>query len=255
MRNQAEYSWLSLLLVTAIGGFLYHSQTESIQHLRQPSAAGTHGVQRTVMRTSLRDRLPQASPALAAKSISPSNPANAATTVGEEARGLNRLGVSYLNGTGVKRDLPAAFAFLSLAAEQGDASAMNSLAGMYEKGLGTDADRKKAIELYAKASQAGNQPARDNLQRLGVTRSEAATMIPSRSMSAANAIRAPANGTAEISSPGKSKGIEVARGKCCRAEDYPSPKHPLRTLLSARVGSRLSSLSFPPSQPSRKADL
>lgn len=83
-------------------------------------------------------------------------------------------GVSYLNGTGVKRDLPAAFAFLSLAAEQGDASAMNSLAGMYEKGLGTDADRKKAIELYAKA---------------------------------------------------------------------------------ARVGSRLSSLSFPPSQPSRKADL
>ena len=130
----------------------------------------------------------------------------------EEARGLTRLGVSYLNGTGVKRDLLAAFAFLSLAAEQGDASAMNSLAGMYEKGLGTDADREKAIELYAKASQAGNQPARDNLQRLDVTSSEAATMIPSRSMSAANAIRAPANGTAEISSPGKSKGIEVARG-------------------------------------------
>jgi TPR repeat protein len=45
---------------------------------------------------------------------------------------------------------------------------------MYEMGWGTRADKNKAIELYTKAAQKGNQLARDNLRRLGVAVPETA---------------------------------------------------------------------------------
>jgi len=38
---------------------------------------------------------------------------------------------------------------------------------MYEMGWGTTADKAKAIELYTRAAERGNQLAVDNLRRLG----------------------------------------------------------------------------------------
>src|SRR4051794_37720189 len=84
------------------------------------------------------------------------------TTVPDWARGLNDLGVMYLNGRGVQPDLAAAFAFFSAAAEGGDPLAMNNLGWIYQNGLGLEADQKKAKELYARAAQIFNKLASSN---------------------------------------------------------------------------------------------
>src|SRR5262249_45829926 len=65
--------------------------------------------------------------------------ADGSTTIPEWARGLNDLGVMYLNGRGVKPDLAAAFEFFSAAAAGGDPLALNNLGWIYQNGLGLEA--------------------------------------------------------------------------------------------------------------------
>ena len=54
--------------------------------------------------------------------------------------GTTNLGVMYLNGRGVKRDLAQAFGLFRRAAEQGHAAAQNNLALMYANGQGVTRD-------------------------------------------------------------------------------------------------------------------
>ena len=47
-----------------------------------------------------------------------------------------------------------------------DTMALNSIAALYEKGLGVEKNMAKAIEYYRKSSDQGNEDAKDALQRL-----------------------------------------------------------------------------------------
>ncbi len=157
MSNRVEYSWHLLMLVAAIGAFFFYQRAGGIQDSdQQQSTVAPDDAQQIVMNSSRGDRLTKTSPSIGGN-ISPASPAVAEAIDKEGARGLNELGMRYLNGTNVERDLDAAFSFFSVAAQQGDASAMNNLGMMYERGWGTDADRKRALELYAEATQLGNQ--------------------------------------------------------------------------------------------------
>ena len=78
----------------------------------------------------------------------------------------NNLGMLYLEGKGVTRDLREAFQLFERAAGQNDSWGLNNLGGMYEMGWGTPADRDKALELYRKALAAGNDAAQQNIDRL-----------------------------------------------------------------------------------------
>jgi hypothetical protein len=164
MSNRAEYSWLAVLLVTVIGALFYYQIEWSPDDDHASNIVSTEGLGLSGMNNLRSDHVVQDS---------------RSTVETEDGRGLNELGMTYLNGTGTRRDVSTAFLFLSWAAQSGDVSAMNNLGMMYEKGWGTDSDRKKALELYTKAAQLGNQLARDNLQRLRATYAETGTTPPS----------------------------------------------------------------------------
>src|SRR5262245_54065398 len=168
MSNRVEYSCLTLLLVAAIGTFVLYEPTRGTQdnNHKQQGTVAPDGAQQSVTYDSQ-----EASRAIGGNKIPHTGLTDAEPLQTQVARGLNQLGMSYLNGTGVERDIDAAFSFFDLAAQQGDASAMNNLGNMYEKGLGADPNREKALELYAKAAQLGDRLARVNLQRLKATKS------------------------------------------------------------------------------------
>ena len=67
----------------------------------------------------------------------------------------NNLGILYLNGKGVGRDVNAAFKLFEQAASQGDGWGLNNLGGMYEMGWGVPKSRTKAEELYQQAAEKG----------------------------------------------------------------------------------------------------
>jgi TPR repeat protein len=78
----------------------------------------------------------------------------------------NNLGLIFLSGKMVPRNLPRAFELFSQAAQQEDHWGLNNLAGMHEMGWGTQADRRRALELYRRAADLGNPHARKNIARL-----------------------------------------------------------------------------------------
>jgi hypothetical protein len=157
MSNRVEYSLLLALVVALLSVYVLYDPSESIK--QRPSTTAADG-------NSPGDHPGQTSPPGQANSISPSGPPDTQVAVNEKARGLNEVGLMYLNGRGVVRNLEAAFEFFSLAAQNGDVFAMANLARMYEKGWGTEANQGEALELYAKAAQLGNTLARDDWQRL-----------------------------------------------------------------------------------------
>ncbi len=65
------------------------------------------------------------------------------------------LGICYLDGVDVRRDLSEAFRLLTAAASQGAPRAVSNLARMYAEGLGTDKNLAKAIHLHEAAAEAG----------------------------------------------------------------------------------------------------
>lgn len=74
------------------------------------------------------------------------------------------LAYIYLYG---KSDFPVdyekAFKYYEMAAEQGDATALNNLGSLYFNGIGVPVNYQRAIELFEKAAQAGSSEAALNL--------------------------------------------------------------------------------------------
>jgi TPR repeat protein len=76
------------------------------------------------------------------------------------------LGCLYKEGFGVLQDELMAFGWFFRSAKQKSPLGQFALAKCYEEGKGVSANREKAIALYTKASQAGNQEAKNELERL-----------------------------------------------------------------------------------------
>lgn len=80
----------------------------------------------------------------------------------QEAERLNvpgtayAIGLCFLEGKGVEKDLEKGLAYLNRAASEGDVKAMNSLAKCFAEGIGVAIDKTKAIEWLSKASDAGD---------------------------------------------------------------------------------------------------
>ena len=80
------------------------------------------------------------------------------------------LGSIYLAGLGkISADAERAVGYLEDAAEKGDASAQYNLATCYENGIGVKEDLDKAVELLKLSAEAGNIPAKEHLETLGVS--------------------------------------------------------------------------------------
>jgi TPR repeat protein len=95
-----------------------------------------------------------------------------------DAEAQNRLGNTYLLGTGVRKDYAEAVRWYRQAADQGFASAQNNLAAMYLRGFGVRKDIQEAIGWYRKAADKGNITAQKTLgmihaDGMGVPRSSA----------------------------------------------------------------------------------
>lgn len=86
-----------------------------------------------------------------------------------DARGYLGLGSMTARGAGVRANHAEAVRLFQAAADRGSGLAMRNLGIMYETGQGVRADRKKAIEYYRKALAAGDEDARGELERLGVS--------------------------------------------------------------------------------------
>ena len=69
----------------------------------------------------------------------------------------------YLHGLGVDKNPEEAARLLTLAANQGFASAYYNLGWCYEHGFGVDVDQKEAVRLYKLAADKGNSHAQNNL--------------------------------------------------------------------------------------------
>jgi TPR repeat protein len=79
----------------------------------------------------------------------------------------NELGLLYLSGKFAAADLPAGVAWLTRAAQNGNAAAQNNLAAIYENGItGVPRNLTNAGELYALAANQGHGPATFALARL-----------------------------------------------------------------------------------------
>ena len=75
----------------------------------------------------------------------------------------NNLGLMYLRGDGVPKDLKEAVKWYQKAADQGDAPAQFNLGLMYRNGEGVEQDFKEAVEWYRKAALQGHANAQFNL--------------------------------------------------------------------------------------------
>ena len=76
------------------------------------------------------------------------------------------LGNAYSSGRGVEEDPAVAVEWWTVAAEEGDAIPQLRLGEAYEAGRGVARDMERAREWYARAAGAGNQQAREALERL-----------------------------------------------------------------------------------------
>ncbi|MEW6322193.1 MAG: tetratricopeptide repeat protein [Acidobacteriota bacterium] len=88
----------------------------------------------------------------------------------EKAAALGRptatflLGLMFLNGAGVERDMRRGVELLQAAAEAGEAAAMNTLGRAYAEGWGVAKDREKALLWYRRSAERGNI---DGMKSLG----------------------------------------------------------------------------------------
>jgi TPR repeat protein len=75
----------------------------------------------------------------------------------------SQFNLAGLYAYGQNKDLAKVVKYYSMAAEQGDKTAMNNLAIMYEKGEGVKQDYSKAFELWFSAIMLGDSAAEYNL--------------------------------------------------------------------------------------------
>ncbi len=78
----------------------------------------------------------------------------------------NNLGWCHQNGVGVNKDMGEAVRWYYLAAGQGLAIAQNNLGWCYENGVGVEANMPAAIDCYHKAAEQGDANAAAALKRL-----------------------------------------------------------------------------------------
>lgn len=84
-------------------------------------------------------------------------------TVEGNPEDLDKLGVQYLFGNGVKKDPKQAVIYFNSAAKQGLASAQSHLGSCYYNGTGVSQNYKQAFEWFKKAANKGDVTAQDNL--------------------------------------------------------------------------------------------
>jgi TPR repeat protein len=80
-----------------------------------------------------------------------------------DPRGQNGLGILYVRGWGVKRDLDKALNLFHIAAKQGHRAAENNLGELYMAGLGVPKDFHQAFQWCWRAAQKGDPDAQNNL--------------------------------------------------------------------------------------------
>ena len=80
-----------------------------------------------------------------------------------DPRGQNGLGILYVRGWGVKRDLDKALNLFHIAAKQGHRAAENNLGELYMAGLGVPKDFDQAFKWCWRAAQKGDPDAQNNL--------------------------------------------------------------------------------------------
>lgn len=76
-----------------------------------------------------------------------------------DAMAENYVGLLYLNGLGVEKDLAKAFTYIEKAAQNNNAVAQFNLGNMYRAGQGCDINMIKAVEWFQKAADAKNDRA------------------------------------------------------------------------------------------------
>ena len=76
------------------------------------------------------------------------------------------LGLMYVNGEGVEKDVVQAVELFKKAAEQGHVDAQNNLGAMYFTGEGVERDEQKAVSWFEKAAAQGNADAQANLDAI-----------------------------------------------------------------------------------------
>ena len=89
---------------------------------------------------------------------------NHAIMLGSEDAAID-IALMYLSGFGIKKDTAQAFNILSSLGTQ-TARSMNNLATLYLKGIGTEQNIRKALELYQQSVNNGNALAMFNLGRI-----------------------------------------------------------------------------------------
>ncbi len=71
----------------------------------------------------------------------------------------NYIGMFYIKGLGVEKDIEKAFSFISKSANKGNSNAQYNLGRLYKYGLGCEIDFNKAVEWFEKGSTSGSQKA------------------------------------------------------------------------------------------------
>jgi len=62
---------------------------------------------------------------------------------------MRDLGLMYLQGNGVEKDLGKAYSYISVASKEMDPESIYILATMYEKGMGVERDLYESLKLFA----------------------------------------------------------------------------------------------------------
>ena len=86
-----------------------------------------------------------------------------AAAEGGDAESQFQLSRAYLQGSGVPKDLPRAFALMKSAAAQGHPDALGGVGYFYSKGLATGKDGAEAVRWFRKGAEKGSAKARFNL--------------------------------------------------------------------------------------------
>jgi len=75
------------------------------------------------------------------------------------AKAQNYLGLAYLNGIGIEKDIPQAYNYIAKAASKNYANAQYNLGRLYKYGIGCELSFTKAVDWFKTAAANGNQRA------------------------------------------------------------------------------------------------
>lgn len=126
------------------------------------------------------------------------------------------MGHIYLSGAGLrKRNPERAFYYFSYGEKLNDANAINNLAAMYERGIGTEKDELTALRLYKKAANLGSKAASANMQRLGYRKAghefttPDSVRVDNAAMQVIEALPLPQNTRSKLTAPFRNHAREI----------------------------------------------